>query len=808
MMYLSINSSDYSDYFADDTLQIIDQIQNKANTCSLELNTGMGTIPSENQEVLIYDWVEIVSLSSVTLEVKDALKSGKSLLDYGKIREDDYLWLGIGLSTKERVRVSSIAASTTAGQATITLTAAAVSSHSAGEKAGKLIFGGTITTIEKKNPLLLTDVYCETDLTDFTKIFDRKLLNDSWADVDARYIINDALNTTINYNRELDDMDYTDDAAVQAEWIESGDGINPTKYTTSYIQGTSAVSLDWTFSGGTATFSATPDSQDLSEFTGASSGTPTKGNLTFWYKRKSAAGLTTVGARVGSDVSNYRLVSFTPELDTEWHFKSLPLKGGTPTGTPVWTAADYLAFVLTETTSSGIIIDDVRITADGSFTMYNFEGTSVFDDARAAFKKPTVFIDSLAKSLEFFWYIDYEKDIHFFDQETNNAPFSLDATSDNYNDLNFNVDTSQLKNRQVVRGGVYTTSAFYTQVVEGDNATREWIMKSPFSGLTIKYDDGTSLDSCEAGTTTTNIKATAHGLVTDDYIVNRTRSNAVRQITRVDADNFTVEAVTAQTNGDSFSKFSVSKTVGVENLDAEASYDYLSNYTEKSIRASSQTATLISGYFLLFSYNEILPVRISVTDPTSVAAMKTAIGGDGIFDGAVITDESLTSQDAARGRAQAEISQYSNPIVTVTFKTNYEGLRSGQVIHVTDSNRGIDADYLIQKVKADYETGDFIRFNITCASTLFGIIEYFQSLSQSINDRFIDETETIDQIFEDLATLTLVDANQFTASEAVEESATITLAYSDTEVKRNMTTSPYKWEPDATDNRWNLAQWG
>lgn len=808
MMYLSINSTDYSTYFEEDSLQIIDQIQNKANTCSFGLNPGMGTIPSENHEVLIYDWVEIVSLSSVTLEVKDVLKSGKSILDYGKLRIGDTLWLGIGLATKEKVTISAIAASSTSGQVTITLVAAAVSSHSAGEKAGKLIFGGTISSIAKKNPRLLTDVYCESDCTDFTKIFDKRLLNDSWTDVDARYIINDSLDTTINYNRELDDMDYADDTAVQAAWTESGDGTNPTKYTTSIIQGTSAVSLDWTFSGGSAVFSAAPSSQDLSEFTGASSGTPTKGNVTFWYKRKSSTGLTTVGCRVGSDVSNYRLVSFTPEADTDWHFISLPLKVGSSTGTPVWTAADYLAFVLTETTSSGIIIDDVRITADGSFTMYNFEETSLFDDVRAAFKKPTVFIDQLAKTLEFFWYIDYERDIHFFDQESNDAPFDLDSTSENYDQLEISVDTSQLKNRQVVRGGTYTTTSYYYQVVQGDNAVREWILKSLFSGLTVKLDDGTSLDSCEAGTTTTNIKATAHGLATDDYIINRTRSNAVRQITVVDADNFTVEAVTGQTNGDSFSKFASSKTVGVENLNDETAYDYMSNYQEKSIRASSVTATLPSTSFLLFKYNEILPVRVQVTDPVSVAAMKAAIGGDGIFDGSVITDESLDSQESARDRASAEITQYSNPITEVSFKTNFEGLHSGQLIHVTDSVRGIDADYLIQKVKNLYKTGDFLWASVTCASTLFGIIEYFQKLSQSLNDRFIDDTETIDQIFEDLATLTLVDANQFQASETASESATITLAYSDTAVERDMSTSPYKWEPDATDNRWNLAQWG
>ena len=60
-----------------------------------------------------------------------------------------------------------------------------------------------------------------------------------------------------------------------------------------------------------------------------------------------------------------------------------------------------------------------------------------------------------------------------------------------------------------------------------------------------------------SGTTTTNIKVVAHGLQNGDNIVNTSRSNAKRAITVVDADNFTVDAITGQTAGDSitFEKF-------------------------------------------------------------------------------------------------------------------------------------------------------------------------------------------------------------------------------------------------------------
>lgn len=805
MLKVFINDSDQSDYLAD-SLTIVDQIQNKANTCNFSLNKG-ATAPSENQSVEIFDCVEIVSASSTTVEVKDILRSGLSILTFGKYRAGQYLWLGVGDASEERVIVDTVEASSTDGQVTITLVEAIANAHSAGEFAGRKVFGGTLTYVLKKNPHLLADVEYQCAATDFTKIFDKKLINDSWTDYDARQIINDALDTTINYNKELDDMDYADNTAVQAEWIESGDGNNPTIDTSDFIQGANSVLLGWTNSGGSATFSATPSSADFSDLTGASSGAPTKGNVTFWYKRTSAAGISTVTVRVGSDSSNYTAVSFEPEATTDWEFISLPLVAGTETGTPVWTAVDYLAVIVAETTTSSVLIDDIRVTADKSFTMYNFEDTNSFDDVRSSFKKPTVFIDALSDSLGFYWYIDYDRDIHFFDRETNEAPFDIDDTSDNFWNLQVDVDTAQLKNRQVVRGGTKTSDSLYTQVVQGDEAIREWIMKSQFKNLTIELDDNTTTDTMEAGTTTTTVNATAHGLADGDWIVNRTRS-AARQITYVTDNQFTVLEVTGQTDGDSFSLFATTQTVGIEFLDDEASFDYMYNFNEKSIRSSTDKETLTSTEYLLFSYNEIIPIRVSVSDMASIASMKSLVGGDGIFDGAVITDESLDSTQAARDRAQAEVDQFGNPIVEVRFDTDYEGLESGQIINITDTNKSVADDFIIQRVKTKYQ-GDFPTMNIDCASTLFGIIEYFQKLSQQVSERLIDEDEVIDQIISESVEITVSESNSTGASEEVTESATITVTETDNTVtERSMTTDPYVWQPDASDSRWNLAQWG
>jgi len=62
----------------------------------------------------------------------------------------------------------------------------------------------------------------------------------------------------------------------------------------------------------------------------------------------------------------------------------------------------------------------------------------------------------------------------------------------------------------------------------------------------------TGTDTTEAGTNTTNIKMTAHGLATGDLICNTSRSNAYRIVTKVDNDNVTVSSVTGQTTGMKF----------------------------------------------------------------------------------------------------------------------------------------------------------------------------------------------------------------------------------------------------------------
>lgn len=73
------------------------------------------------------------------------------------------------------------------------------------------------------------------------------------------------------------------------------------------------------------------------------------------------------------------------------------------------------------------------------------------------------------------WYIDYNKDIHYFPLTTNPAPFNIDSDSDDYKDLRISKDASQLKNRVYVRGGTKLSDPT-TYSSKGDGVKKQFVL--------------------------------------------------------------------------------------------------------------------------------------------------------------------------------------------------------------------------------------------------------------------------------------------------------------------------------------------
>ena len=92
--------------------------------------------------------------------------------------------------------------------------------------------------------------------------------------------------------------------------------------------------------------------------------------------------------------------------------------------------------------------------------------SNVFESFKIPRVKPTETMQRIADELGWFWYIDYDKNIHLFSRDTNNAPISIDENSNNFNNLSIEFDTSRLINRQVVKRGNETSDETYSQVIE------------------------------------------------------------------------------------------------------------------------------------------------------------------------------------------------------------------------------------------------------------------------------------------------------------------------------------------------------
>jgi propanediol dehydratase small subunit len=368
-------------------------------------------------------------------------------------------------------------------------------------------------------------------------------------------------------------------------------------------------------------------------------------------------------------------------------------------------------------------------------------------------------------------------------------------------------DTSRLINRQIVKGSEDISTSTYSEAREGDGIIREWILKSKFKNLIVEVDKNTSTLTAEAGTTTTTINATGHGLAAGDYIVNRTRSNAVREILTAALNSFTVATVTGQVATDTISKFTA-QVIGIEGIDDESACDYMYNYNEKSIRNASGEVTLLAGEFIVFKYNEVLTILVQRKENASVAALISKLGwSDGIVDGQPIVDKTIKTRTEALATANAELQKYANMVIKATFKTNQEGLKAGQMIKITDAttNRNIDQYFLIQKVIMVQKAELLNEYTVTAASALFGIEDFFQKVLKAGRKLDVNADaiiENVEDVYETCGVhdvwSSVVDPNIATATCGVNDSWTSLV-----------TTPPFRW--GVTVNNpivWDFFTWG
>jgi hypothetical protein len=787
-------------------------MQERINTASFKMQTSIE--PTQYQDIKIYDAYEITAVdgTTITLSYNYNTNDATEMFRIGGI-------LDIDISESAQMQKTITGVEDSGGFTKLTVTPAGADG-TVTNYAGMKRFAGNLMDIRDRNITTLSNLEYDITCTDYTKIFDKESVNDTYEDRTARYIINSFLNNFVNYNDLIDQMDYDLDADILAEWVPLASASNPTTDSAKPFEG-GHWGVFPTTTAATQAWRASPVSSDVSDFTGVDSGLPTKGKLGFWLKCDDVSSLEYFKVFLGSDASNYietDTVTIPAKLnvDDEEVYIEVDLVDDVAVmvGTPDWT--NFAMIQIQTKSSSGTIYPKAagfRFMEDEHFTHYPYvEEASpavTFDDFRSPRLKPTEVMQRLADQLGWYWYVDYERNIHFFPSSSNPAPMVLNATSKNFKNLRITYDSSRLTNRQVVRGGEETSETRYPQVVEGDLVKREWNTKNKFSGMQCLEDKNTSNAPAEAGTTTTNIKITGHALVTGDYITNRTRSNAVRKITYVDVDNFTVDAVASQTTGDTISYF-VDKTVGLDGINTadEASFNYMQNPNAQSVRASSASATLATGEFLLMRYFEKFPIIVQRNNPVSIANMKGIIGHtNGIFDGVPHEDHKIKARSEAIAFADAKLDKHSNMVITAMFNTYKNGLRTGQLIDIEDttsSTRNLDQTFVIQKVTLTEREQGENKYSIVASTLLFGIIELLQQLLKQGRKLEVDDNAIIYNIVSPAETLRITDAIKTAVNDNLQEE---TLEISDS-IVTSVTEPPYYWGPWATNEMtWDFFEW-
>ena len=136
------------------------------------------------------------------------------------------------------------------------------------------------------------------------------------------------------------------------------------------------------------------------------------------------------------------------------------------------------------------IISDMAYTAHGT-TFGTTYAVSTFVIEKIVFNQVPLSqcMRRLADIVRYDWYIDEDKQIHFFPKNTNLAPYDLSDTNGNhvFNSLNRSEDGSQIVNRVKVRGGEYNGDT-YTDIITVTGTPLSFVLPYKFANLTIETD--------------------------------------------------------------------------------------------------------------------------------------------------------------------------------------------------------------------------------------------------------------------------------------------------------------------------------
>lgn len=164
----------------------------------------------------------------------------------------------------------------------------------------------------------------------------------------------------------------------------------------------------------------------------------------------------------------------------------------------------------------------------------------------------------------------------------------------------------------------------------------------------------------------------------------------------------------------------VEKLVGVEYLSREEDFDCFWSYQEKYVRFKSDTKPEASDTVTVEGI-PLYPIIVSVSDSNSILQY-------GVYEHVKI-ENTVRSREQAIDLGLAELSAYAAKLSEGSFKTYTPGLRSGQIININSDLRGINEDFVIQRVRFSMLGNDLGEWTVELATLKkVGIINILQRL--------------------------------------------------------------------------------
>lgn len=427
-------------------------------------------------------------------------------------------------------------------------------------------------------------------------------------------------------------------------------------------------------------------------------------------------------------------------------------------------------------TIADIILDLVALYAPG-FTTENVSSSFVIEKIVFNQVPISTCLKRMADMLQYDWYIDENKDIHFFSKETFFAPFNLTDTNGNYiySTLKRESDGSQVANRVKVRGGTYVGNIFTDILKVGGDDSKSFKLPFKFTNLTIaRKMTGVTISIASPGI----ITRTAHGLGSGDKVYFETTGALPTGIVAgttyyvlasgITSSTFKIATTPGGTAINTSGTQSGTHTlfqkydVGDDFIDDFVEHDVLYNKDTQSIRFESN---MIDGDLLLYSGNRDTRV-FSVSEDT------ISIEQYGVFE-KLIRDDSISSNEVARRRANAELYAYADVVVDASFITRTPGLRTGQLINIQSDIHGFDEDLIIKGVTFKQNGPENFIYKVELISTKrHNFVTFLQKLIEP-EPRPGDETEVAEQIFTDTQNIFVVEEYEVVTPYANDASHTI-----------------------------------